>query len=112
MQLKLPEFNLKGYNIISNDLDKYLRGIILYIEKNNEFSIIENNIAFIEHIIIKIKMVNKIDLLLCVIYRSPNSSDENNKLMFDIFDYLYNSSGNVMFVGDFNLPGIDWNDWI
>ena len=86
--LQLAEFNLKGYNIISNDLDINSRGIILYIDKNIEFSIIENSIAFREYVLIKIKLIDKTELLVCVVYRSPNSSDDNNKLMFDLLRYI------------------------
>ena len=101
--LKLSEFNLKGYNIISNDLDKYARGIIMYLDKNIEFSIIESSIAFQEYILLKIKMIDQSELILCVIYRSPNSTDENNKLLFEIFDYVNNLNKKVILVGDFNL---------
>ena len=49
-------------------------------------------------------------LLVGVVYRSPNSPDENNTKMLDImritatakFDYL-------LVCGDFNLPRIDWS---
>ena len=85
----------------------------MYIKKGIEYSIIESNITFSEHIIVKIKLLNTNYLHFCVIYRSPNSSKENNNLMFDIFKFLLNTTNeNVMFIGDFNFPGIDWNDWV
>ena len=64
-------FNLNGYNIISNDLDINSRGIIVYIDKNIEFSVIECNITFDEYILIKIKTTDNSYLTICVIYRSP-----------------------------------------
>ena len=111
--LQLAEFNLKGYNIISNDLDINSRGIILYIDKNIEFSIIENSIAFREYVLIKIKLIDKTELLVCVVYRSPNSSDDNNNLMFDLLRYINKfNKDKFIIIGDFNFPGIDWDHWI
>ena len=110
---RIAEFNLKGYNIISNDLDINSRGIILYIDKNIEFSIIENSIAFREYVLIKIKLIDKTELLVCVVYRSPNSSDDNNKLMFDLLRYINKfNKDKFIIIGDFNFPGIDWDHWI
>ena len=111
-EIKLSEFNLKGYNIVSTDLDKCSRGIVLYIDKSIEFTIIEANIKFEEYILIKIKLLDKSDLILCIVYRSPNSTDENNKLLFDIFNKMcVKLKYKLMFIGDFNFPGIDWNNW-
>ena len=114
-QLKLSEFNLNGYNIISNDLDINSRGIIVHIDKNIEFSVIECNIKFDEYILIKIKTTDNSDnsdLTICVMYRSPNSSEVNNETLFNIFKFVLNQNTKVMFIGDFNFPGINWNEWI
>lgn len=112
LQLKLSEFNLNGYNILSNDLDINSRGIIVYIDKNIEFSVIECNITFDEYILIKIKTNDNSYLTICVIYRSPNSSEINNESLFNIFRFVLNQNSKVMFIGDFNFPGINWNEWI
>ena len=57
-----------------------------------------------------VKLSNNKNLLVGVVYRSPNSSDDNNDKLLTIlrraavmrYDYL-------MLCGDYNLPRIDWN---
>ena len=41
-----------------------------------------------------------------VVYRSPNSSPENNLRMFECFRKV--ASKRVIIFGDFNFPDIDW----
>ena len=51
------------------------------------------------------------ELYLCVVYRSPNSTDDNDKLLLQFIAELCNNKlDNLMFIGDFNLRGIDWNN--
>ena len=62
--------------------------------------------------VIKIKVSAEEELYLCVVYRSPNSTDDNNKLLLQfVTEMSGNKNNNVIFFGDFNLPGIDWNNW-
>ena len=76
-------------------------------------SIVENSIAFREYVLIKIKLIDKTELLVCVVYRSPNSSDDNNNLMFDLLRYINKfNKDKFIIIGDFNFPGIDWDHWI
>lgn len=47
-----------------------------------------------------------------MVYRSPNSTDDNDKLLLQFIAEMCNKKlYNLMFIGDFNLPGIDWNSW-
>lgn len=111
---KLSEFNLCGYNIISNDLssESNSRGIVVYIDNKFDYSIIECKIEFKEILIIKINTSGKNELYLCVIYRSPNSSDENNHLLLQsVAEICDRKLDKLIFIGDFNLPGIDCNNW-
>ena len=112
-QTTLSEFNLLGYNVISNDLDfeSNSRGIVIYIDTKIEYSIIECKTKFKESLVIKIRVSAKEELYLCVVYRSPNSTAENNKLLLQIVTEMSGNNNNVIFIGDFNLPGIDWNNW-
>jgi len=48
----------------------------------------------------------------CVAYRSPNSLENNNKLLLQsMVEMCDKNLGNLLFIGDFNLPGIDWHNW-
>jgi len=51
-------------------------------------------------------------LILCVVYRSPNSTDDTNKVLLQSVVEMYDKKlDNLIFIGDFNLPGIYWNNW-
>ena len=50
-------------------------------------------------------------LLIGVVYRSPNSTDDNNERMLEILRTASNVKTDfLMICGDFNLPKIDWNE--
>lgn len=111
-QAELSEFNLHGYNIISNDsyLDSNSRGIVVYIDNKIDFSIIECKSKLKEALVFKIKTSNRNELYIYVIYRSPNSTDENNQFLLQSVAEMCNKKlDKLIFIGDFNLPGIDWN---
>ena len=46
--------------------------------------------------------------IICLLYRSPNSSDQHNSLMISYLTSL-DSTKNLILLGDLNLPGIDWD---
>jgi len=114
VQTKMSEFNLCGYNIICNDLESESksRGIIVYLDNKIDYSIIECKTKFKETLVVKINTSTKNELYLCVNYRSPNSTDNNNQLLLQyIVEMCERKLDNLVFIGDFNLPGIDWNTW-
>ena len=52
-------------------------------------------------------------LLLGTVYRSPNSTDENNELLLNLLEQKEiseNSYNKVCIMGDFNYPNIDWSN--
>lgn len=51
-------------------------------------------------------------LLVGSVYRSPNSSIENNALINKLFDNMANGKSHVMIVEEFNYPEIDWIEGI
>lgn len=48
---------------------------------------------------------------IATIYRSPNSSQENNTQMCSLINDICKKQGNTLILGDFNLPHIDWKTW-
>ena len=46
--------------------------------------------------------------IICLLYRSPNSSDQHNSLMISYLTSL-DSTKNLILLGDFNLLDIDWD---
>jgi hypothetical protein len=109
--MKLSEFNMEGYKIISNDLDKFNRGIIVFIKLGLQYSVVESDIDFEETIIIKVKTRLKQDIILCAVYRSPSSNDKNDSKLLSLIQELKDKYKEVVFIGDFNTREIDWNTW-
>ena len=57
-----------------------------------------------------VNLSNNKTLLVGVVYRSPNSSDNNNNKLLTILRQAASiRSDYLMLCGDFNLPRIDWN---
>ncbi|XP_069140986.1 uncharacterized protein [Argopecten irradians] len=51
-------------------------------------------------------------LLLCTIYRSPNSTATGNLKLLNLLDQIYlNNSSHKLIVGDFNFKQIDWTSY-
>ena len=109
--LRNVQLNIKGYNCLSNHLG---RGVCMYI--NNDFEILErlSNVEslFTPSIFCKIKCKEDI-IVLGVVYRSPNSTPEDNDKLntqIDFISNMLNASGErLVMVGDFNYPDINWD---
>ena len=83
MSILQSEFSLPGYNLVSNIGEDNVynnRGILIYIDEKIDSALVELKTQFKEFLAIKISNYSdlKQDLLLVVIYRSPNSEQENN----------------------------------
>jgi endonuclease/exonuclease/phosphatase (EEP) superfamily protein YafD len=109
--MKLSEFNMEGYKIISNDLDKFNRGIIVFTKLGLQYSVVESDTNFEETIIIKVKTRLKQDIILCAVYTSPSSSDKNDSKLLSLIQELKDKYKEVVFIGDFSTREIDWNTW-
>ena len=59
-----------------------------------------NQFAYVE-----LKLTNQISLDLVVVYRSPNSTSNNNEHLFQLLREVKSTS---LVVGNFNFPSIDW----
>ena len=52
------------------------------------------------------------DIVVGVVYRSPSSTHENDDKLLDLIkDVTRLYSSNLLIVGDFNLPKVDWSSW-
>ena len=103
--ITIPGYKLTVRKDRSDTLDGRGGGILLYIKSNiicHEIPVPENLIQVAAARIYSSK--NNLDIH--VIYRSPNSSAENNT---NINNYVRNTSENSIIVGDLNYPHINWN---
>jgi hypothetical protein len=106
-QTKLSEFSLHGYEMYHNDLEKSSRGILVYVDCKIKAKQLCINSMAAEHLIIEIQSKNA-HMILTTIYRSPNSSEENDKAVNALLtDVCKHKDAYIMFLGDFNHH-IDW----
>jgi len=110
-QLLISEFHLQGYNTFSQDLDDpNKRGLLLYISSEIEASLVDIPSAFSECLFVILKSYNNLSpVLVGNIYRSPNSSVENDDKLYNLFKYIdHNFNIPKLIMGDFNFPNINW----
>ena len=102
-------FKIKGYITINNHNG---RGLCLFIKEHINFEQVLVYDYFKPSILIKIKN-SQCNFTLGVFYRSPNASNEDDnlliKLLNDISSKNMSLNNKLIIMGDFNLPGIDWN---
>jgi hypothetical protein len=110
--VNIQEFSIPGYLLYCNDISSLSRGVLLYVDNSLESSEISIDSLYNEFIIVKIKGANGVYLTVCNVYRSPNSSYENDIKLSELINKLCSDiKGDILFVGDFNLGDIDWANY-
>ena len=63
----LAEFSIKGYNVISNDLENIdNRGLLIYINNKYEYALVNTDSKFKEILMVKIKKLTKLGKVCCL----------------------------------------------
>ena len=111
-------FSVNDYNFYRDDRDeKGGGGTLLYISKKLGQRACRplNEVTKEKHFSSNVwcwvtPMNNNKKILVGSIYRSPNSSRENNRLLLEQLERANDIAGEnrVLIMGDFNVPGIDW----
>ena len=110
--VNLTEYQLPGYEMFLNKDIK--RGVALYVKKDinpQEVSTL-NDHNFQESIWCKVERGGQ-SLLLGTVYRSPNSSDENDFNLFNLMndnEIIQKKYNKICIMGDFNFPSINWTN--
>ena len=103
-------FKLKGYTTIHNYNG---RGLCLFIKDDINFTQTFDYDEYKTCIFITVKGSKNNNLTVGVIYRSPNSSLEDNHLLINIINSIskkyLNHKNKLIIMGDFNFPGINWD---
>ena len=82
-------------------------GLLVYVRNGLKVLPIDNQSTFNQYCNFNVLCDNnEVDFNVTLVYRSPNSTQENNRLLNDI---ILNSPQNDLIVGDFNFPNIDWS---
>ena len=110
--LSNASYKIKGYEAHTHNLDSWTgRGIIIYVKSKLNVLILNSTTDFTEHIVIQIRLANRELLTFACIYRSPNSTDENNEQLTALIHQLdQTSSAYKLLVGDFNYGAISCQD--
>ena len=93
-----------GYTIYRKDRSSRGGGVLVAVRENLSAFLI-NSPDNLEVLTIKLGSVNHVTL--CTVYVPPNSKPEYHK---DLLDYLVSlgTTSNLVIVGDFNCPDINW----
>lgn len=108
------EYKLQGYVCYTGNVTENCRGVFIYVKEGIPADACEimNNMEFQESTWCELRLNRRDKVLIGGIYKSPNTSIENHFKLFELMQCEYvKSHKNVVIVGDFNFPGIDWNDW-
>ena len=105
------EWKIDGYEHLTNLEYNKKRGVILYTKTilKAARSTIRSQDIFQESVWCEIKLQHQDSILVGVVYRSPNSSINNNghlrQLMKNAVD---KGNSHVLIIGGFNYPEINW----
>ena len=111
------EFAIPNYILYRQDRADTVRGIgggvLLYIKQDlNSVQREDLQGAFTNYVWCEVQVggagFKRSQLLIGVVYRSPNSTSANDQLLFNIINGV--SSQDTIIMGDFNYPDISWDD--
>ena len=112
----MSEIYIEGYDCFCSEFNHHDRGVCIYIRDNlnsHKLDLSSNN-QFNENIFCSLSLSNSDDMIIGVVYRSPNSSEYNDSNLRDLFQKANENVSNhshLLITGDFNLPHINWNSW-
>ena len=111
--VELSELKIDGFDCFTNILSKVteVRGTVIYVNKRLKAQqIVLQNDDTVESVWCEIPLSNQSKLLVGTVYRSPNSTEENNTALNKLISNITTRRSQVLMMGDFNLPEINWDD--
>jgi len=103
------ELQLEGFDHFSN-INCFKRGVVIYVSQRLRANPVDSNTEFDESVWVEITLKGTDKLLIGCIYRSPNSTENNNlKLTEGLRKMCEMKHSHLLLCGDFNLPEIDWS---
>lgn len=95
-----------GYVILRKDRLSRGGGVAFIIKDHIKFSVLDDN-SDVEMLWIMTRL-NQRTVYVGVMYRAPNASLDTISKLRDFMDSHFGLQENVLLLGDFNLPGINW----
>jgi len=110
--LTQAEIGINGFNCFYDEECK--RGVAIYVRNSINAMRVHIDSLFNEHLWIKCNVSRTDKLRIGAIYRSPNSCEENNKALNELFSEKLTATdySHVVVLGDFNFPSIQWPEGI
>jgi hypothetical protein len=78
-------------------------GLLVYARQDVVILPEEKRYAFTQHVDFKI-VSNGEELNMTLVYRPPKQTAETHRMLAD---FIHSTKGNLILIGDFNIPGID-----
>ena len=107
------EIQIEGYEMFPGDFPGNMkRGTVLYVKEDLRAVEIDMGTRFQECVFVKVDLNSSEKLLIGCIYRSPSSDEDNVRELNQLIRLIGEKSReykNIVLVGDFNFPNIDWN---
>ena len=109
---KIAEYNIPGYTLFVNH--KIKRGVTIYAHVCLSAQLFNtlNDSGLEESVWCQLSTLNNTNVLLGCIYKSPNTTEQNENIIFCLFELTNKSLSNndkISIMGDFNYPSIKWN---
>ena len=110
--LQEKEIAIPGYQLFSNINQQgiSIRGTVIYTHSSLKATDYVLTSEFADSIWVKIHLNNNDNLIIGCVYRSPNSTPENNdNFLALLFRVAETDPSHLLILGDINLPDINWN---
>lgn len=114
-ELNLSEIKFEGFTCFSNiqSVAQGARGVVIYVRNEmnaQQVSLDKKYQSVVESVWCEVPLQGKDRLLIGTMYRSPNSSHENNNALNALLKEITLGRSHVLITGDFNYPDINWVD--
>ena len=101
-------YSLDGYDLFISNLSQG-RGCAIYVKDYLAATKVSFECNFNDSVWCQIKLKNNDKLVIGCVYRSPNSTMENNQNLYQLLNIVNNSHfSHLLIAGDFNCKEIDW----
>ena len=94
-----------------DNFSEYGRGILIYFHKTIKSNNIDTDTLFKKSFWVNIYMNSTETIVVGCVYRSPNSTAENNSQTLNLLKSMTENKSKVLIMCDFNLPKIDWTTY-
>ena len=111
LDVQKSEIQVKGYKLFTNIEEKRHRGIAIYVDDKVIASEITIDNIHIDSLYVELK-IQKRNMIIGGVYRSPNSTEEQDQQICSNMENVCNKNKkDVLIVGDYNCPTIDWENY-